>query len=212
MSLLEVKKPNPNIVLGLWKIEESFAELRNIVESMGYDLEELKKIKHSSKKKQWLSSRVLLSEISNGKSEIAKDDFGKPHLTDEKRGVSISHSHEMVGLILNKEGETGIDIQKFNPKIERIKFKFASDRELQLGKEENNSLTALHVIWGAKESIYKYYGRKELLFKENILIESMDLKGVSGKVKARIQCPGMKRNFELEYEKIEDYLLVYILK
>ena len=100
-------------------------------------------------------------------------------------------------------------IEKINPKIERIRSRFLSDQEL--GEKQEYSLEKLHVYWGAKEALYKFWGKKELSFKENIFIDPFEFED-AGTIKGRIKKGGYIKYFTLSYEKIQDYILVYVLE
>jgi len=76
---------------------------------------------------------------------------------------------------------------------------------------ENNHIEQLYVYWGAKEALYKLYGKRALHFKENLLIEPFEYKG-KGVINGCISIGKMKETYSLHYEKISDYMLVYVLE
>ena len=65
----------------------------------------------------------------------------------------------------------------------------------------------LITIWAAKEAMYKFYGLKNLDFIKNLSVEDFDLEVFSG----NIVVAGFRRKLKLKKEKIENYILVYIL-
>jgi len=69
----------------------------------------------------------------------------------------------------------------------------------------------LYVYWCAKETLYKIYGKRALHFKEDLLIEPFEYKG-KGVISGCISVGKMKETYSLHYEKICDYMLVYVLK
>lgn len=210
MSLYLKREVNSQITIGIWAITESISELAKCINLSDLELEELNKIKYESKKLQWLSLRALLNEILQVKADIKYTEKGKPYLEGHHLKISFSHTLKFAAVIVNKEKETGIDIEKINPKVERIKSKFLSEQELGDDKKEY-VLEKLLVYWGAKEALYKLYGKKELAFKENILIDPFEFMD-TGTIKGRITKGGFIKYFTLSYEKIQDYILVYVLE
>ena len=203
MPLHQINNVSENIKVGVWKITETQEELLNILIEKGFDTESIYQTKNKQRLKQWLATRVLLSSFFDN-TIINYDDLGKPNL-DNGWCISISHSNEFVAINLNKNSDCGIDIEKITPKVARIKHKFLNPTDLQ----NVTSLEHLTLYWGAKEALYKYYGKKEVLFIENLFITNF-IENKSS-FKGNIEMPDFKIELSLEWEKIEDYLLVYTL-
>ena len=145
----------------------------------------------------------MLNEFFKG-VKIIYDALGKPSL-DNGWKISISHSNDFVAIIMNEYENCGIDIEKVTPKIERIKHKFLNPIDLK----NIVSLDYLILYWGAKEALYKYYGKKEVLFIENLFINNFD-KGISS-FSGEIKMPDFQKEIPMKWEKIEDFILVYTL-
>jgi len=63
----------------------------------------------------------------------------------------------------------GIDLEKIDQRIARVKHKFMNKSEFDFaGDEKQIELQTL--IWSAKEALYKVYGKKELDFKDHLQI------------------------------------------
>ena len=115
-----------------------------------YDKNFLEKRNEEISREYFLAVRKLLN-IENPDININYDKNGKPYLNNNK-GISISHSNELVGIGLSNEIDFGIDIQIKTDKIFNIQNKFLSKNEL-LQVESINDLESLTKIWSAKESI-----------------------------------------------------------
>jgi phosphopantetheinyl transferase len=102
----------------------------------------------------------------------------------------------------------GVDIQKLVGKIDRIVHKFMRDVEIDSVSSEFR-LEHLHVYWGAKEALYKVYGRKQLDFREHIFIEPFSYDLEKGVCKGAIVKDDYRLECDLFYKKIDDYILVY---
>lgn len=211
MPLLFKKNIDNEVHLGIWRIEEEEDWFWEHLFLYPEELRQLSNIK-GRRRIEWLAARHLIHLMSgrNKRASFYKDEYGKPHLKGSEVHISISHSSDRAAAIASHR-LCGIDIQKRVAKITRLAHKFVNDEEAAVIKEATQ-LDQLHFYWGAKEALYKAYGRKELFFKENILIEpmvEMKDKGVtSGKViKGEIEI-----DFEIYYEWEGEYLLVYALE
>jgi phosphopantetheinyl transferase len=154
----------------------------------------------------FLSIRHLLQQAGYTDNDLYYDDLGKPHLTDEKY-ISITHSYELTAIIIS-DAPTGIDIEKRRDKIERIAVKFVN-YESDFIAQHANKVSALTVIWGAKESMYKCLGQKGLGFFEHCKVEPFEME--QKQTVSRIDFGKIQRSYETHFEEILAYTLVYIL-
>jgi phosphopantetheinyl transferase (holo-ACP synthase) len=97
-----------------------------------------------------------------------KDKFGKPYLDGSDHFISMSHTLDFTAVIASLI-PVGIDIQYMVEKIQRISNKFVREDEFLFIPEVDRNLY-YHAIWGAKESMYKAYGKKELDFKNHMAV------------------------------------------
>ena len=169
----------------------------------GIAIENKPNINNNLKIIQWLTTRLLLS-IFFKNATISYDDLGKPHL-DNGWFISISHSNEFVAINLNKKTPCGIDIERISEKVVRIKHKFLNPLDLK------NVVSPEHltIYWGAKEALYKYYGKKEVLFIENLFISNFSSQ--KNNFIGAIEIENYSKEISMSYEKIEDYVMVYTL-
>lgn len=170
--LLQITEPSANTILGLWQIEESVQEL-----SSNISPEDLKTIEsyHPNKQLEFLATRQLIRQVCEKHQityhGIEKDEYGKPHLMDSTYHISVSHAFPLVGCLIHKKEPCGLDIEKPRPQLNRIKNKFLSKEEL-VRCGEDLELLCLH--WSAKEALYKIYGRKQLIFAEELFVRSIE--------------------------------------
>ena len=128
----------------------------------------------------------------------------KPYLEGRSEHISISHSHDKLVVILNRSQNTGVDIELIRDKVITIKDKFLNpDEALFAGQDVEKLIT----IWSAKETMYKFYGLGQLDFKVNISVRDFDGSVIFGK----IETEGFMKEFHLIRERIDNYILVYIL-
>ena len=159
----------------------------------------------SKKKKKKRGTMCLLKKMLKDESfELSYTEHNKPFLLSRKEHISISHSHDKLAIILNKTENTGIDIELIRDKVRKVQHKFLNKRELLFA---NNNVERLITLWAAKEALYKVYGLKGLDFMNNIFISDFEGSVLFGK----IETIGYNKEYQMVCEKLEDYILVYIL-
>ena len=194
--------------LAIWKIDEPISYFEGRCNIFPEERGQFKNLK-GNKRLEWFASRYLLQLINEQDEKIVciKDIHGKPYLRNSSRHISLSHSHKMAAVISSKYS-VGIDIQKIVSKIERISKKFINEQEFDyLGY--NNRIEKMHIIWGAKESLYKAYGKRSLDFRKHMFISEFDYDPEGCILKGVVNKDGLKLEFNLWAGKLENYILVY---
>ena len=131
--------------------------------------------------------------------ELKHHKSGKPFIKETKH-LSISHSSNFLALAFGEEN-IGIDIEKPQNRMVKLMPKILSEIEFMEFKKEP-SIDLACKLWGAKEAILKYVGDKNLNYKEDIKVENIQL-GVA---------TYLKMNFKVEFEKIENMSLTYVVR
>ena len=198
----------PRGELGLWNIEEEEEWFLHKLLLSPMELRQLSRMK-GRRRTEWLAVRQLVHTMSGREKRGAfvKDEFGKPHLENSNYHISISHSESLAAAIAGPV-PVGIDIQKIVPKITRIAHKFLREEERAI-ISAHNLIEHMHFYWGAKEALYKAYGRRELDFREHIIIEPFDLNSPEGEMRGRITKGDFSANYQLNYRSVQDFVLVY---
>lgn len=194
--------------IGIWEITEVEDHFLKLLKLTALEAEQLSIIK-GRRRLEWLAARQLVHHMSGRKERGAfyKDAYGKPHLENSNFQISISHSHEMAAAIA-APFPVGIDIQYLVPSIKRIAHKFISPNEATTIESETE-LPHMHVYWGAKEALYKAYGRKELDFCQHIMVEPFAFDLVEGRCRGKVAKNGFLASYEINYRQIDQYILVY---
>ncbi len=208
MPLLEHTVLDNKTEIGVWKLEEDSDFFLSQIELSATEKEYFKTLK-GKRPLEYLCSRFLLHKMTGRdvRAVCVKDDAGKPFLKDSKYSISFSHSHELVAVIASPK-VVGIDIQKIVPKIERIANKFLNVHELD-GIPPGNRIQELHYFWGAKECLYKAYGRKKVEFKSELLVEAPIITEGIFSSEGYVLKENFPKIFNLKGRIImEDYLLV----
>ena len=210
MSLLHHRHLLPEGELGIWNLEEEesfFLQRLDLFPEERVQIDQMK----GRRRLEWLAGRYLLHYMSGREIRGAclKDEYGKPHLENSLYQISISHSHERVAVAAAPMG-IGVDIQFLVEKIERIAFKFMREEEMD-SLLPATRLLHLHVYWGAKEALYKAYGRREIDFRLNLHITPFQFSPEGGNTLGWIRKEAFIQQFEVYYEWMDEYVLVWAL-
>lgn len=212
MSLyLKHQFDNDNKILGIWRINESEDALRDLFARVGYntsisDVTHLESITNAKRRKEWLSTRVLLYYLFDAPQIIGYTENRKPYLKDKSYHISISHSRGFAAVLLSLNGRTGLDIERISDKVVRIKHKFLTDREIE--DASYRDIRKLSLYWGAKEALYKLHGNKEVSLKASLLIKPFELHNI-GKIYGTIINGHKPEEYTIHYFFFGNYLTVW---
>lgn len=122
--------------------------------------------KHLNRQQEFVATRVLRHELF-GYSHIHYNAHGAPYIEDEGF-ISISHAPGLIGLAISRDFQLGLDIEPIRPKALLLRDKFLSEEEKQ--HFDTNSELEMTKVWSAKEALYKLAGRKQIIFKTDLLL------------------------------------------
>ena len=212
MSLyLKHQFDNDNKILGIWRISESEDTLRKVFHEVGYnagnsDLNHLEVITNQKRRKEWLSTRILIYHLFYAPQKIGYTENRKPYLADKSYHISISHSQGLVAVLLSLDGRAGLDVEMLSEKVCRISHKFLTEKEIEDAGTDN--IRKLSLYWGAKEALYKLHGNEEISLRESLLIKPFQLKNI-GKVYGTIINGHKPEEHTIHYFFFADYVTVW---
>ena len=188
----------------LWKIIPGELSDKHLNE----DDKKLLKIRKGKKFKEYFLAVRKLLENEDPELNIDYDSKGKPFLNKQK-GISISHSNEMVAIGISNEIDFGIDIQYKTNKIFKIKNKFLSKNESKF-LDKTDDIEHLIKLWSAKESIYKAIGKEGISFSHDLEIDIINDKDLfrAGYYKK----DNIKIKFDLDFLFIGEYIICHAKK
>lgn len=197
---------SPSTLVLIWKIEESIEELQQGISLSEASSTRVHSMKSELHQKGFLSIRHLLHEAGYSDFDVSYDAHGKPHLNDG-RFISITHSFIFTAICISSEAPVGIDIEKQRDKIVKIAHKFTPIEEYNTLANHEALVRKLTIVWGGKESLYKIYGKKQLLFLHHIYIEdfSLDASATQG----CIRYGGKELWYQIAFEEFEEFTCVY---
>lgn len=156
-----------------------------------------REIRHWHKRLQHLAGRLLLKEMYPDfpVKLIRIADTKKPFLEEDPFHFSISHCGDYAAAIVSKTSRVGADVELINDKIAGIGHKFTSDGEQEILNAQYSMLNiqCLTLCWSVKESVFKWWGKGAVDFKDDIVIRS--IKGEQGQ--GTVHCL-FKNEFKLD--------------
>jgi phosphopantetheinyl transferase len=212
MPLHRISEIEGGGMLGTWEVTETAGMMLEEISLTENERLRFGRFNTTQRQKQWLSYRMLLMHMlgTGQPPDIYYDNFGKPHLIYYDYFISVSHSGAYTAAIAHPGLRAGIDIEVMRENILRIAPRFMSQQQLRsLGSDD--LVQKLHILWGAKESVYKAFGRKELDFREDIHVGTTFTPS-NGCLQASIQRAELLMHFRVDYEKMGEYMLVYAVE
>lgn len=207
MPVILEKKYENGISLAIWQITEQHDELQAMLPSEILTDAELASISHPQKQIEFFCSRLVIKYLANSLGikylGIKKDEHGKPYLAGTDWQMSLTHTSNYVAAVMHPSRSLGIDMEKPTEKLSRIKHKFMSEAELA---STENDFENLCIYWSAKEALYKLYGKRKVIFNENLHVSPFE-KGASC-IQGRLLINEIDKNYDIYIERIDGYILV----
>ncbi|WP_310556613.1 4'-phosphopantetheinyl transferase superfamily protein [Flavobacterium sp.] len=210
MPLHSIINPNATTQIYIWKIEETFEDLFDEVALNDINLLRLNTMKSEQHQRGFLSVRKLLQEAGYSDFDLHYSPEGKPHLKPNNRltepvEVSISHSHSFSTIAISDK-PIGIDLEIAKEKSLRIAHRFMDITHLE-NLSESDKIKKATVVWGIKEAIFKIKNEKGISFPDHIFESEFSLS--DQKTTAQLRFNNLIENFEIRFEEIENFILVY---
>lgn len=206
MALYKTLTISSSTKVFIWKIEETTIKLQQGISLTQSSSSRLNSMKSELHQKGFLSIRHLLKLAGYTDADLIYDEFGKPHLKDGKF-ISITHSFTFTAIIVSDDAPVGIDIEKQREKILKIAHKFTPFEEYKTIANVDALISKLTIVWGAKESLYKIYGKKKLRFLHHIYIE--DFNFADNKTMGSIRFDGKEASYNIKFLEFEGFTCVY---
>ncbi len=128
------------------------------------------------RRREWLSWRALVrreAAAATGRAaqevRIPYDDFGAPLIEGSPLCLSVSHCEGCISVALS-EFPCAVDVESLARDFGRVASRYMTPAEAALCDDPRWPA----VVWSAKETLYKYAGRRELDLSEDLRVEQLD--------------------------------------
>lgn len=193
--------------IALWRVDETPDELISALRKAGI-YADLPFFRNPGRLSEWLATRVLLS-VLNVKQRIVYDENGKPHLEGENIFLSVSHSRNLIGVVLHKHHAVGIDVEHTGDRIFRVAHKFVNEHENQWLSEAYR-MEQLYIIWGAKECAFKIYGLGNVDFKDHLFVSAFEM-SPKGTTTVRFKKDNHDCVYQIFFQYLEQAIITYAI-
>ena len=189
-------------------MSEPSEDLLSMLDLPASEMAVLEGISKEKRKQEWLACRVLLREMAGIDALIGYDLERKPYIAGSETEISMSHSGEYVCVYLRGGKSVGVDIQQMKPSISKGAFYFLNEQELGWADLGNN--VQMHLIWSAKEAVFKYAGDASIDLKKHIIIHAFS-GNQNGRFEVKLQKGDLPETIQIQFDTFEDYVLTWTL-
>ncbi len=144
-------------ILGIWELLETVGELEQIYPLSDNEKEEYQRIKFDRRKAEFLSTRILTQILLERKVEIEYLPSRKPRLKNESLFISISHSQNLIAVLITTKNRVGIDAERVDRNIGQAAKRYLSAKEADDIQLLEDQQIGKILYWCAKESIFQMY-------------------------------------------------------
>lgn len=201
------RKEDSDYRIMVWQSTESLEFLLKEADLNEKDFAEYCSFQSETRKREWVTVRTALRHLLPGENAgITYDKNRRPQLIG-KKSISISHSGPYIAVMVADESRIGIDIEEIHPRIDVLAKKFVSEKEFSF-IDQKNRFEKLHVIWGAKEVLYKIYSRGGVDFKKDLHVNQFEY-STKGECIAFIKKFDFEESFIVYYRSLGGYMITY---
>ena len=131
----------------------------------------------------------------------------KPFLVPYDFEISITNSFPYAALAISKN-KIGIDVERFNPKMLKLKDKFVYPEERTF-IPESEEIEYLTIIWSVKESLYKLHHSKHWSLKKHYEVLPFSRENLHS-VRCRVYDDDSSDEFYARVEFFDDYVFTIV--
>lgn len=206
MALVEKMSLQDGTMLGLWRVDETVAQLQ----VLGNVHKQVCEAYTSNKRRlEVLCTYALLFALTDDVSlRIEHLPSGKPlcHATGRRYYISVSHTTGWVALLLSENKAVAVDIEYVSDRVYRVAQRFLREDERYVQRLD------LQLCWCAKEAAYKFFSEQNLTFHE-MRVEPF-ASATSILAKGQLVLSNLRSNgkLNLRFLSNENFVLVYAVE
>lgn len=201
MPLLYQQNINEYVIWALWRMVEP-------IDFFVLEGHEANQINHPQKRKQHLVGRYLLKKLLPDLDfkTISTAENKKPFIKESQIEFSISHSDNLVGVIVGLNRRVGIDIEFTNQRVLDLSHKFMTTADFSVFCDDDFPDQEKATIgWTIKESAYKLNGILGVDFKNDLCLIAVDKKEDGWQAKIQSIVNGESNTMIANGINIDDY-------
>ena len=149
----------------IWQDKEPLDFFQSKIHLSKKDKDRLTRYTNERRQKDLVISRYLIQSLIP-EASIDYKESGKPFLIGSTSKISISHTKDIVAIILHPNKRVAIDIEYLSPRIVKLRNRFLSPAELKVATD----IPFYTLFWSAKETLFKLDKNQGLDFKMELAI------------------------------------------
>jgi len=198
------KKDLQNAQLAVWQKHETPEQLLSMLTLSNVEKAVYEQFTNERRQSEWLTSRILLNRILGRPVTIAYDVNNKPFLPDNELFISISHSKNMVAVVVSKSN-VGMDIEQIAARATKVRHKFLTGNELNWCETDVDHT----LVWTVKEASYKLIGNGL----EHTEVEILEKTSFTESAMFKVRIDKCKSHIKICHTQlISDNILSYIVE
>lgn len=196
------------IRISIGSFTETAEELSQLLPPQyGYGEEASRRFHSLSRRREWLSARVLLHNVCGITQRLESAADGRPFLSGASSNVSLSHSGGYVAVVLSPK-PVGVDIEMKGPRAYRLREKFMlSSETVLLDKIASEEQDAATILWSAKEAVYKCLAAPVSSMIGGICLRTIPTYNRLQAIADHPQQPGEPTHYEVDYRILPDFVM-----
>jgi phosphopantetheinyl transferase len=195
---------------GIWELTESPQELSEYFQFTPLEKSEFEKINAPKRQIEYLATRLLLQKLLGRKTKISYQPDGRPVLEESQFNVSISHSANLVVVLLS-DIACGVDAELKNRNIDKIAQRFLHPDEMGYIESSDNRRFLQMLYWCAKEAIFKCSRQHGILFDQQIKIEAFDFEHEYF-FNGTLNSENTIENYSLQFMEFKNNIIVFCVE
>ncbi|MGE0020052.1 MAG: 4'-phosphopantetheinyl transferase superfamily protein [Draconibacterium sp.] len=195
---------------GIWELTESPKELSENFLFTPLEKTEFEKINAPKRQTEYLATRLLLQKLSGKKTRISYQPDGRPVLKESKLNISISHSANLV-VVLLAETACGVDAELKTRNIENVAKRFLHPDEISHIDSSGNGRFLQMLHWCAKEAIFKCSRQHGIQFDQQIRIEPFDFETETF-FSGTLLSENTTEHFSLQWMEFKNNIIVFCVE
>ncbi|SDB92118.1 4'-phosphopantetheinyl transferase family protein [Williamwhitmania taraxaci] len=189
--------------LWLWRIEEEESFFLDKLNLSAADQLLLATFSATSRRLEWLASRFVLQQAFGNEVYISYNAENKPMLNGVLGHISISHSHQMVGVLYHPVFSVGLDVERVSARPTKVIHRFLDDNE-QLLVAKDDACEAITRAWCSKEALFKLMGQHCFTLKDDFKLTTA-LQPSSDEAVFFLKPLGVPQ--QVFFHKVDDYIV-----
>lgn len=195
---------------GIWELTESPQELTEYFQYSPLEKIEFEKINAPKRQAEYLTTRLLLQKMLRKKTEIRYQPDGRPVLEESQFNISISHSANLV-VVLLAETACGVDAELKTRNIENVTKRFLHPDEIRHIDSSANRRFLQMLHWCAKEAIFKCSRQHGIQFDQQIKIEPFDAENETS-FSGTLLSENTTEHFSLQWMEFKNNIIVFCVE